>query len=172
MQSGLTPKGFTLAGICVAILIVGISARAAFPVYGMIAKNQKEEELKFMLRQFSRAIFLYLEQNKKNPGTLDELFKARLLRQKYVNPFLQVKDPKELKGFEGFRSIMNSKNLIENVSPSLDKKPGFPDFEKYNSWYYKATRKNSIICYTFHGSIADDNRTGTAEITIETGTTF
>ncbi|MDD5090745.1 MAG: type II secretion system protein [Candidatus Wallbacteria bacterium] len=144
----LSRKGFTLAGICLAVVIVGISARAAFPVYGMVARSEKEEEMKFMLSRFARAILLYHEQNRDYPDSLDQLYTKKFLRKKYSNPFIRKDKPEDIKPFEGYQAEKNERNKITRVRPMLEVKKG--DIN-YNNWYYTVTRKDQVLQYTFSG---------------------
>jgi len=94
---------------------------------------EKEKELKFQLKEFSRAIFLYKEEKKRFPLSIKSMINAKLLRRIPENPFLKK---------DGFRFERDNNNRIIKVYPSKNLK-------KYKKWNYSVSIQNGILKYKF-----------------------
>ena len=79
--------GYAMAGLLVAVGIMGILMSVAMPPWLTVVKREKEAELLFRGRQYVRAIDLY---QRRFPGAypidLDMLVEGRFLRRPYLDP--------------------------------------------------------------------------------------
>lgn len=80
-------RGYAMAGLLVAIGVMGILMSAALPVWRTYMQREKEAELLFRGEQYVRAIDLY---QRRFPGAyptdLDALVEGRFLRRLYLDP--------------------------------------------------------------------------------------
>jgi type II secretory pathway pseudopilin PulG len=79
--------GFMMAAMLVAIAVMMIAMTAALPVMSTAARREKETELIFRGRQYSRAIGAYQRKyGGASPPSIDELVNQRFLRKKFKDP--------------------------------------------------------------------------------------
>ena len=79
-----------MAGLLVAIGIMGIMLSAALPVWSQSAKRSREAELVFRGEQYARAIELYQRQYVgAYPPDLETLIEQRFLRRLYRDPMTE-----------------------------------------------------------------------------------
>ena len=79
--------GYAMAGLLVAIAIMGILMTLVLPHWQAVARRQKEAELIFRGKQYVRAIELYQRQFPgAYPADLDALVEQRFLRRAYTDP--------------------------------------------------------------------------------------
>lgn len=80
-------RGYAMAGLLVAIGVMGILMSAALPVWRTYVQREKEAELLFRGEQYVRAIDLY---QRRFPGAyptdLEALVEGRFLRRLYLDP--------------------------------------------------------------------------------------
>ena len=80
-------RGYAMAGLLVAIGVMGILMSAALPVWRTYMQREKEAELLFRGEQYVRAIDLY---QRRFPGAyptdLEALVEGRFLRRLYLDP--------------------------------------------------------------------------------------
>ncbi len=80
-------RGYAMAGLLVAIAVLGVLTSVALPSWRTFAKREKEAELLFRGGQYVRAIDLY---QRRYPGAyptdLDVLVEERFLRRRYPDP--------------------------------------------------------------------------------------
>ena len=80
-------RGYAMAGLLVAIAVMGILMSAALPVWRTYMQREKEAELLFRGEQYVRAIDLY---QRRFPGAyptdLEALVEGRFLRRLYLDP--------------------------------------------------------------------------------------
>ena len=80
-------RGYAMAGLLVAIGVMGILMSVALPSWRVLAKREKEAELLFRGGQYVRAIDLY---QRRFPGAyptdLEALVEGRFLRRLYLDP--------------------------------------------------------------------------------------
>ena len=76
-----------MAAMLVAIAVMMIAMTAALPVMSTTARREKEAELIFRGKQYSRAIGAYQRKNGgASPPNIDELVNQRFLRKKFKDP--------------------------------------------------------------------------------------
>jgi type II secretory pathway pseudopilin PulG len=79
--------GYAMAALLVGMAILAIFLAAAMPVWRIVAKREREEELVFRGQQYARAVGLF---QRKFPGayppSIDFLIEQRFLRKKYKDP--------------------------------------------------------------------------------------
>ena len=79
--------GYAMAGLLVAIAIMGILMTMLLPYWQTVARREKEAELIFRGEQYVRAIELYQRQFPgAYPDDLDFLIEQRFLRRAYADP--------------------------------------------------------------------------------------
>ena len=80
-------RGYAMAGLLVAIAVMGVLMSAALPVWRTYMQREKEAELVFRGQQYMRAIDLY---QRRFPGAyptdLEALVEGRFLRRLYLDP--------------------------------------------------------------------------------------
>ncbi len=92
MPSGERPRrsaddGFIMAAMLVAIAVMMVAMTAALPVMSTAARREKEAELIFRGKQYSRAIGAYQRRyGGASPPNIDELVTQRFLRKKFKDP--------------------------------------------------------------------------------------
>jgi type II secretory pathway pseudopilin PulG len=83
--------GYAMAGLLVAIAIMGVLMSVIMPTWRNWAKREKEAEMVFRGGQYSRAIELYQRRN--GPGTypadIEALVDGRFLRQAFPDPMVE-----------------------------------------------------------------------------------
>ena len=88
------PHGFTLVGVVVAIAVLTILIAAVAPSIATIVQRDKEIELVFRGKQFSRAIMAFQRRFGRYPNSLKELeeIKPRSIRQIWKEPMCNCAD--------------------------------------------------------------------------------
>ncbi len=79
--------GYAMAGLLVAIAILGLLMSMAMPTWQTFVKREKEAELVFRGGQYARAITLYGQQFAGAfPASVETLVEGRFLRKAYTDP--------------------------------------------------------------------------------------
>ena len=113
-----------MAGLLVAISVMGVIMSIVLPVWSQAAKREREAELVFRGEQYVRAIELYQRQYVgAYPPDLETLVDQRFLRRLYKDP---MSDDGE------FRLIYQSEAEDFQAGPALDEEPGESDGESNN----------------------------------------
>lgn len=105
-------RGFTYLGVLIAIAIMGIGLSAVSEVWVRTARQQKQEELDWIGKQFTQAIGSYYLSTPGGawvyPASLDDLLEDRRfattrrhLREIYANPFSGKPDWEVVMGADG-----------------------------------------------------------------------
>jgi type II secretory pathway pseudopilin PulG len=80
-------RGYAMAALLVAMSVMAVLMGALLPVWTHLATREKEEELIFRGKQYSRAIGLFQRKFANTaPPTIDVLVEQRFLRKKYKDP--------------------------------------------------------------------------------------
>jgi type II secretory pathway pseudopilin PulG len=86
-RPGSGEDGFLMAALLVAMAVMMIAMTAALPAWQTAARREKEAELIFRGKQYSRAIGGFQKKyGGAYPPTVDVLFNERFLRKKYKDP--------------------------------------------------------------------------------------
>jgi len=127
------------------IVIFAIISSRAMPLYSSAVKLEREEELKFILKSYKRAVVKYARIYGSGPRDLSELIKTqpnpRFLRALYDDPFYTGEIRVRNKSL-GFAAVRNSIGEIVNVK-SLSREnsvAGAP----YCTWFYDLALKFNI----------------------------
>ena len=84
------PQGYALLILMMIVTVLLISLTAALPSIYVQAQREREEELKFRLNEYAKAIFMFRQKFQRYPRSVDELVKktngVRFLRHEYKDP--------------------------------------------------------------------------------------
>ena len=84
------PQGYALLILMMIVTVLLISLTAALPSIYVQAQREREEELKFRLNEYAKAIHLFQQKFQRYPRSIDELVKktngVRFLRHEYKDP--------------------------------------------------------------------------------------
>jgi type II secretory pathway pseudopilin PulG len=79
--------GYAMAILLIAIAVMGIMLSVAMPVWRTVIQREREEELIFRGKQYTRAIGLFQRRfANAYPPSIDVLVEQKLLRKKYKDP--------------------------------------------------------------------------------------
>ena len=84
--------GFTLLELMIVMVIVGLLAAIAVPMYVQSVKHAREAVLREDLRTLRSAIDSYTVDKQKAPQTLDDLVQAGYIKSMPVDPFTHRSD--------------------------------------------------------------------------------
>ena len=85
-------SGFTLIELMIVMVIIGLLAAIAVPMYVQSVRHAKEAVLKEDLRTLRAAIDSYTVDKQKAPQTLEDLVQAGYLKSMPVDPFTHRSD--------------------------------------------------------------------------------
>ena len=84
------PKGYALLLLMMAVTLLLVSLTVSLPSIYMQDQREREEELKFRLNEYGRAISMFRQKFQRFPQSVDELVKKtngmRFLRHAYTDP--------------------------------------------------------------------------------------
>ncbi len=84
------PQGYALLILMMMVTLLLVSLTAALPSIYVQAQREREEELKFRLNEYAKAIHLFQQKFQRYPRSIDELVKktngVRFLRHEYKDP--------------------------------------------------------------------------------------
>jgi len=85
-------EGFTLIELMIVMVIIGLLAAIAVPMYVQSVRHAREAVLKEDLRTLRSAIDSYTVDKQKAPQTLDDLVQAGYIKAMPVDPFTHRSD--------------------------------------------------------------------------------
>lgn len=91
-RSGRLERGFTLIELMIVMVIIGLLAAIAVPMYVQSVRHAREAVLKEDLRTLRAAIDSYTVDKQKAPQTLEDLVQAGYLKSMPVDPFTHRSD--------------------------------------------------------------------------------
>jgi len=146
---GRSCAGFTYLGVLFAVALMGAMLVAIATIWHQAQQREKEKQLLFVGKQFSRAIAAYYDNTpgtaKQFPKKLEDLlddkrfpFTRRYLRRMYFDPFTNTTDWGLLKDAGGGISGVYSKSEDEPVKKAnFDKQfAQFADKKHYSDWRF------------------------------------
>ena len=84
------PAGYALLILMMMVTLLLVSLTAALPSIYVQAQREREEELKFRLNEYAKAMFMFRQKFQRYPRSVDELLKktngVRFLRHEYKDP--------------------------------------------------------------------------------------
>lgn len=87
LGSARCERGYAMAALLVGLSVMAVLLSVALPVWGTMAKREREEELIFRGQQYARAIGLFQRKYANaSPPSLDILLNEKFLRKKYKDP--------------------------------------------------------------------------------------
>jgi general secretion pathway protein G len=92
IHSGSRRAGFTLIELMIVMVIIGILAAIAVPMYVQSVRHAREAVLREDLRTLRSAIDSYTVDKQKAPQTLDDLVEAGYIKALPVDPFTHRSD--------------------------------------------------------------------------------
>jgi general secretion pathway protein G len=133
IQSGRRKqRGFTLIELMIVILIIGILAAIAAPIYAQSIIRAKEATLRQDLYHLRQAIDAYTMDKQKAPQALEDLVTAGYFRELPKDPFTQKNDTWQVVQEDVYNSIdQNEPGITDVHSGSTDSSP---DGTAYASW--------------------------------------
>jgi type II secretory pathway pseudopilin PulG len=114
--------GYAMAGLLVAIAVMGLLLSLAMPTWENLIKREKEAELVFRGGQYARAITLYGEQFAGAfPPNIETLVEGRFLRKAYADPMLkdgefELVTPSTLQDLPGFDATVEEDGVREELN--------------------------------------------------------
>jgi len=90
--AGQPEEGFTLLELMIVMVIVGLLAAIAVPMYVQSVRHAREAVLREDLRTLRSAIDSYTVDKQKAPQTLDDLVQAGYIKSMPVDPFTHRSD--------------------------------------------------------------------------------
>jgi general secretion pathway protein G len=125
-RSRASIAGFTLIELLVVMAIIATLAAVAAPRYFQSLDKAKETALKADLKVMREAIGQFYEDNGKWPSALDELVKARYLREIPVDPITNEVDSwVPMRSSAGAPGVMDVKSGAQGLAR---------DGTKYEDW--------------------------------------
>jgi len=99
-------KGVALLVITISVILLTISLTVALPAVKNDVKRDKEDQLRFILAEFRRAVDKFAICNQRFPENIEELLAdengRKFLRQRYIDPFTGEFDWQYQVASEGF----------------------------------------------------------------------
>jgi general secretion pathway protein G len=89
---GRTQSGFTLMELMIVMVIIGLLAAIAVPMYMQSVRHAREAVLKEDLRTLRSAIDSYTVDKQKAPQTLEDLVQSGYIKSMPVDPFTHRSD--------------------------------------------------------------------------------
>ncbi len=90
------PKGAGLLALTIVLLLLGISLSVVVPRMTNSVRRAKEEDLRFCLGEFRRAVDKFVRANSRQPASIEELLRdgqgRRFLRRIYDDPITGKSD--------------------------------------------------------------------------------
>lgn len=111
-------SGFSLLELMIAMFIMIILLSVALPTYQRSVQSARENVLKENLWQMRKAIDQYSADKGKLPQSVDDLVTSKYLREKPVDPILEVAEWDEVQGEntaspDGEQGLVNVKSKAE-----------------------------------------------------------
>jgi general secretion pathway protein G len=125
-------RGFTLIELMIVIMIIGILAAIAAPMYSQSIVRAKEATLRQDLYHLRQAIDAYTMDKQKAPQSLDDLVSANYFREIPKDPFTDKRDTWQVVQEDVYSSIDQNEPGITDVHSGA---PGTAlDGTAYSSW--------------------------------------
>ena len=122
-------KGFTLAGVLIALAFLLIFMIAAATQWSFIKKKAKEEELLFRGRQYARALKFYYVKYKTFPNTLQELLDEKCIRQLYKDPMTEDGEWMLIRGVNTTTALTEIQSKLQGQETAGEAPEGEPKKE-------------------------------------------
>lgn len=125
-------SGFTLIELMIVMVIIGLLAAIAVPMYVQSVRHAREAVLKEDLRTLRSAIDSYTIDKQKAPQTLDDLVQAGYIKSMPVDPFTHRSDTWVPAQDDTLLSLDQTESGINDVHSGA---PGAAsDGTSYSSW--------------------------------------
>lgn len=138
-----------LAWIMATIAVFVILSAAVFPRYGTFARQEREEELKFVLKSYKKAIMKHKRCYGTGPRSLSDLVKRqpnpRFIRALYDDPFFTGEVAVRNRA-RGIVTVADPSGEIVNVKSGSDEKS--VSGVAYSRWFY-----NSDLVLNIEGTL-------------------
>ena len=131
-RPSLRESGFTLLELMIVMVIIGLLAAIAVPMYVQSVRHAREAVLKEDLRTIRSAIDSYTVDKQKAPQTLDDLVQAGYLKTMPVDPFTHRSDtwiPAQDDTLSSLDQTQSGINDVHSGAPG-----GASDGTSYSSW--------------------------------------
>jgi general secretion pathway protein G len=125
-------SGFTLIELMIVMVIIGMLAAIAVPMYVQSVRNAREAVLKEDLRTMRGAIDSYTVDKQKAPQALDDLVQSGYLKAMPVDPFTHRTDTWVPSQDDAFQTLDQTESGITDVHSGAQGTAG--DGSSYSSW--------------------------------------
>lgn len=125
-------QGFTLIELMIVMVIIGILAAIAVPMYVQSVRHAREAVLREDLRTLRSAIDSYTVDKQKAPQTLDDLVEAGYIKSLPVDPFTHRSDTWVPGQDDTLQSIDQTEPGINDVHSGAQEASS--DGSAYSSW--------------------------------------
>lgn len=132
LQSAKKQRGFTLVELMIVIMIIGILAAIAAPIYAQSIIRAKEATLRQDLYHLRQAIDAYTMDKQRAPQSLDDLVTAGYFREIPKDPFTGKNDTWVVAQEDVMLSIDQNEPGISDVHSGASEIS--PDGTAYSSW--------------------------------------
>ena len=124
--------GFTLVELMVVMLIIGVLATVAIPIFSASIKSAKEAALKEDLHVLRDAIDSYTMDKNKAPQSLDDLVQNGYLKEIPQDPFTHSRETWVTASDDTYADLDQTEPGINNVHSGSEEVGS--DGEPYSSW--------------------------------------
>jgi general secretion pathway protein G len=125
-------QGFTLIELMIVMLIIGVLASIAIPIYLQSLKSAKEAVLKEDLHIMRQAIDSYTMDKEKGPQSLDDLVQGGYLKEIPVDPMTHSNGTWVTKMDDSLESVDQTEPGISDVHSGSDAVGS--NGQPYSSW--------------------------------------
>ncbi|MBX6358507.1 MAG: type II secretion system protein [Acidobacterium ailaaui] len=125
-------QGFTLIELMIVMLIIGVLASIAIPIYLQSLRSAREAVLKEDLHIMRQAIDSYTMDKEKGPQSLDDLVQDGYLKEIPVDPMTHSKDTWVTQMDDSLQSVDQTEPGISDVHSGSDAIGS--NGQPYSSW--------------------------------------
>ncbi|MCL6463748.1 MAG: type II secretion system GspH family protein [Acidobacterium ailaaui] len=125
-------QGFTLIELMIVMLIIGVLASIAIPIYLQSLRSAREAVLKEDLHIMRQAIDSYTMDKEKGPQSLDDLVQDGYLKEIPVDPMTHSKDTWVTQMDDNLQSVDQTEPGISDVHSGSDAIGS--NGQPYSSW--------------------------------------
>lgn len=122
MNGKKAEKGYLLIGTMLYIIIIGLTMSAYATVWSTTVRVEKEEQLRFCLKEMRRGIEKYKVKTGTPPDSLKEMYNGKYIRKIYIDPFTSESD---------WKTVEENGRIIDVKSSTKLKNPAG---EEYSKW--------------------------------------